>query len=151
MAFGDKLPKWVDAGVKEYLKRLSGASIQFRLVELPGARRRKTGNVAKWLEEEAKTFIGKLLPQDYLVILDVAGASISTEKLAARLQLWQENHSHIVILIGGSDGIDASIKARANESISLSRMTFPHALVRVILVEQLYRAVSILASHPYHK
>lgn len=151
ICLGEKMPKWVNEGYQEYAKRLSGSSVQLELIECPIAKRGKSGSVDTWLAQEAKTIEAKLQPQDHLVILDVQSPLISTEKLAERLENWQLYSPNVVILIGGPDGIADTIKQRANEKISLSKMTFPHPIVRIIFAEQLYRAWTITQGHPYHK
>ncbi|WP_119344186.1 23S rRNA (pseudouridine(1915)-N(3))-methyltransferase RlmH [Facilibium subflavum] len=151
IALGQKMPGWVNAGFDEYKKRLNGSEIQLELIELPIAKRGKTGSISVWLEEEAKRVKAKLTDQDHLVVLDITAKLISTEDLAEKLDYWQQNHKSVALLIGGPDGIDSTLKKQAGERISFSKMTFPHPLVRIILVEQLYRAMSILKGHPYHK
>ena len=150
LSLGEKPPKWIIEGVNEYKKRLS-SSIVLEIIELPIAKRGKTGNPSIWMAQEAKTITSKLNPSDHLVILDVASKIISTEDLADKMANWKQNSPNVVILIGGPDGIDQSIKNIAKEKISISKMTFPHPLVRVIITEQLYRAQTILDGHPYHK
>ncbi|GAB4224563.1 MAG: 23S rRNA (pseudouridine(1915)-N(3))-methyltransferase RlmH [Francisella sp.] len=150
LSLGEKPPKWVKEGYDEYKKRLS-KFIQLELVELPIAKRTKNGNVKLWLEQEAKHILAKIGGSEHLVILDVSAKVISTEELAEKMQNWRLNTSNVVILIGGPDGIDKSIKDIAKEKISISKMTFPHHLVRIIIAEQLYRAYTILEGHPYHK
>lgn len=151
MCLGEKMPKWVNEGYQEYAKRLSGSSVQLELVELPIAKRGKSGSIDTWLTQEAKSVEARLSPQDHLVILDVQSSLVSTENLAQRLESWQLNSPNVVILIGGPDGIADTLKQRANEKISLSKMTFPHPIVRIIFAEQLYRAWTITQGHPYHK
>lgn len=151
LALGEKMPAWVQEGVNEYQKRLTGSSIQLQVIELPIAKRTKTGSVDGWLAQEAKTVLSKLNEQDHLVILDVQSKLISTEELARKMEIWQQNTPNVTILIGGPDGIDVSIKRLAKEKISLSKMTFPHPIVRIIFAEQIYRAWTILQGHPYHK
>lgn len=150
IALGSKMPSWVETGVKEYQKRLKG-DINFELVECPIAKRTKTGNIATWLSQESNIIRQQLAQADYLVVLDSHGKLHSTETFAERLAHWQHLGQTIAIVIGGPDGIDHTIKTLAKESISLSKMTFPHPMVRIILVEQLYRAMSVLKGHPYHK
>ncbi|WP_235998602.1 MULTISPECIES: 23S rRNA (pseudouridine(1915)-N(3))-methyltransferase RlmH [Cysteiniphilum] len=145
------MPAWVQEGVNEYQKRLTGSSVQLQVVELPIAKRTKTGSIDGWLAQEAKTVLSKLNEQDHLVILDVQSKLISTEELAQKMENWQQNTPNVAILIGGPDGIDDSIKRLAKEKISLSKMTFPHPIVRIIFAEQIYRAWTILQGHPYHK
>ena len=150
LSLGEKPPKWVADGYDEYKKRLSKV-IPLEMVELPIAKRTKTGNPKIWMEQEAKTILNKLNDSDHLVILDVASKIISTEELAVKMENWKFNSPNVAILIGGPDGIDDSIKKIAKEKISISKMTFPHPIVRVIIAEQLYRAHTILEGHPYHK
>jgi 23S rRNA (pseudouridine1915-N3)-methyltransferase len=150
LSLGEKPPKWVTEGFNEYQKRLS-KSIPLELIELPITKRTKTGNSKLWMEQEAKTVISKLNCNEHLIILDVASKLISTEDLAEKMQSWKQNSPNVVILIGGPDGIDKSIKDIAKEKISISKMTFPHPIVRIIIAEQLYRAYTILENHPYHK
>ncbi len=151
LALGEKMPNWVQEGFDEYQKRLTGSSIQLQLVELPIAKRTKTGSIDGWLAQEAKTVLSKLNDQDHLVVLDVQSQPISTKELATRMKNWQQNTPNVAIVIGGPDGIDESIKRIAREKISLSKMTFPHPIVRIIFAEQIYRAWTILQGHPYHK
>jgi 23S rRNA (pseudouridine1915-N3)-methyltransferase len=150
ISLGEKPPKWVNDGFNEYKKRLS-KSLALELIELPIAKRTKTGNPKLWMEQEAKTILNKLGDNEHLVILDVSSKIISTEELAVKMQNWRLNNPNVVILIGGPDGIDDSIKKIAKEKISISKMTFPHPIVRIIITEQLYRAYTILEGHPYHK
>ncbi|MFZ9036110.1 MAG: 23S rRNA (pseudouridine(1915)-N(3))-methyltransferase RlmH [Francisellaceae bacterium] len=151
IALGEKMPKWVNEGFNDYAKRLKGSSIQLELIELPIAKRGKSGSIDKWLHDEAKAVEAKLHPADHLVILDVRSKPISTEGLAQKLADWQQNKPNVAILIGGPDGIGESLKQRADDKLSLSKMTFPHPIVRIIFAEQIYRAWSILQGHPYHK
>ncbi|AJC48655.1 23S rRNA (pseudouridine(1915)-N(3))-methyltransferase RlmH [Allofrancisella guangzhouensis] len=150
LSLGEKPPKWVGDGFEEYRKRLSKA-ILLELIELPIAKRTKTGNPTLWLEQEAKTILNRLNDNDYLVILDVQSKIISTEELANKIHDWKLHTPNVVILIGGPDGIDQSIKNLARDKISISKMTFPHPIVRIIIAEQIYRAHTILVGHPYHK
>lgn len=150
ISLGEKPPKWVIDGFNEYKKRLS-KTIPLELIELPIAKRTKTGNPSIWMEQEAKIILSKINNSDHLVILDVKSKIISTEELANKMQNWKFNNPNIVILIGGPDGIHQSIKDLAKEKISISKMTFPHPIVRIIIAEQLYRAYTILEGHPYHK
>ncbi|MCF6767828.1 23S rRNA (pseudouridine(1915)-N(3))-methyltransferase RlmH [Thiotrichales bacterium 19S11-10] len=150
IALGTKMPQWVETGTDEYLKRLKG-NIALKIKELPIAKRTKTTNKSIWLSQEAQSIDQQLGNNDYLITLDSQGKLHSTESLSDRLADWQSLGQDISIIIGGPDGIDQSIKNKASESISLSKMTFPHPLVRIVIVEQLYRALSILKGHPYHK
>ena len=151
VCLGDKMPTWVNQGVKEYQKRLHNSSIQLQFIEIPIVKRTKNSNKDKWLKDEAKLILQKISKDDYIVTLDIKAQIISTEILADKISHWQNSALSITVIIGGPDGIDQTIKSKSMESISFSKMTFPHPIVRIILTEQLYRAWSILKNHPYHK
>lgn len=151
LALGEKMPKWLQEGYQEYQKRLSSSSIKLEMVELPIAKRGKNNNTQKLMAQEAKSILNKLSDNDYIVVLDPQGKMTSTEDLAVKIESWQQTQPNVALIIGGPDGIDTEIKKMAQEKISFSRMTFPHPIVRIVLVEQIYRAWTILQGHPYHK
>ena len=95
--------------------------------------------------------LARISPSDFVVMLDERGKHFSTRELAQQLERWQHQGSDIVLLAGGPDGFTQEIRARANQTWSLSRLTFPHPLIRVIVAEQIYRAWSVLQNHPYHR
>lgn len=144
------MPVWVEQAVSEYSKRFP-AAIKLSLRELPMAQRGKDGNVARAVAQEAEAMRKALAPRDRVVALDVGGRSWSTEQLAGQLADWQMSAENYSLLIGGPDGLDPSLLREAHARWSLSALTLPHPLVRVILVEQLYRAWTINAKHPYHR
>lgn len=144
------MPVWVEQAVSEYSKRFP-AEIKLSLRELPMAQRGKDGNVARAMAQEAEAMRKALAPRDRVVALDVGGRSWSTEQLAGQLADWQMSAENYSLLIGGPDGLDPSLLREAHARWSLSALTLPHPLVRVILVEQLYRAWTINAKHPYHR
>lgn len=150
LAVGQKMPAWVEAGFNEYAKRFSG-DCQLQLQELAMSKRHKNMQPEQHKEKEAQTILAAIKKDDYVVVLDVLGKAISTEALAETMQQWQMLGQAIVIVIGGPDGLDQSVLQRANSKLSLSKLTLPHPLVRVLLVEQLYRAWSINKGHPYHR
>lgn len=150
LAVGQKMPAWVEAGFNEYAKRFSG-DCQLQLQELAMSKRHKNMQPEQHKEKEAQTILAAIKKDDYVVVLDVLGKAISTEDLAQTMQQWQMLGQAIVIIIGGPDGLDGSVLQRADRKISLSKLTLPHPLVRVLLVEQLYRAWSINKGHPYHR
>lgn len=150
LAVGQKMPAWVEAGFSEYAKRFSG-DCQLQLQELAMSKRHKNMQPEQHKEKEAQTILAAIKKDDYVVVLDVLGKAISTEDLAQTMQQWQMLGQAIVIIIGGPDGLDQSVLQRADRKISLSKLTLPHPLVRVLLVEQLYRAWSINKGHPYHR
>lgn len=149
LALGTRMPAWVNTGVEEYRKRLPPElKLEFR--ELPLANRNNT-STEKVVASETEA-IRKARPErDKLVVLDVTGRSLSTEKLAERLSDWQMSGDNFTLVIGGPDGVDASLLQEADFCWSLSSLTMPHPLVRILLVEQLYRAWTINAGHPYHR
>lgn len=151
LTFGEKMPSWVNQAVEEYQKRLPLKFFSIDWCALPIAHRHKNFDLQKTLIEEAACVFKIIKPTDYLVIFDVGAKTMTTELFAQNLADWQQNSHKVVMLIGGPDGFDESIRKRANMRISLSPMTFAHPLVRVILTEQIYRAWTILQNHPYHK
>lgn len=150
IAVGKKMPSWVNAGYEEYAKRLSH-HCRLQLIEIPLVTRSKNTDVSQLLEQESQKILHAIPNKSYSIALDVNGQAWDTAKLAKLLQQWQMQHHEINFLIGGPDGLSASCKQQAQQSWSLSDLTFPHPLVRIILVEQLYRAFSILSHHPYHR
>ena len=150
LAVGKKMPSWVDAGYKEYAKRLP-RELSPVLIELPLAQRAKNASLEKLKQEEGESLLAAVATNNHVVALDVLGKSLSTESLAKNIASWQMEGKDISIMIGGPDGLAPECLQRANERWSLSAMTLPHPLVRIVLIEQLYRAWSILSNHPYHK
>ena len=145
------MPPWVTAAYEDYAKRMP-REMPLQLKELkPAQRSNATGDAAKWLKTEA-AHIDAAIPQGSLqVVLDERGKSFPTRALADHLTRWRNDGRDIAFIIGGADGLDSSIKSRADLLWSLSPLTLPHGLVRVVLAEQLYRASSLLAGHPYHR
>jgi 23S rRNA (pseudouridine1915-N3)-methyltransferase len=133
---------------EEYLGRLS-RTLKLELTELPEARKHAGTPQAK--EEEGATLLAKVRPGERLVALDEHGEQPTSLALALRLARWQSLGQDVVLVIGGADGLAPAVLARAQEKLSLSRLTLPHRLARVLLLEQLYRAVTILRGEPYHK
>ncbi len=144
------MPKWCVLACEDYLTRLQHF-MKCTLIECPAAKRHKAGNAADYKEDEATKILQKISPDDHVIALDVAGTGWSTLKLSEELATWQQRGKDLIFLIGGPDGLSQKCLARANQRWSLSALTFPHALVRVLLLEQLYRAGSVLANHPYHR
>lgn len=147
---GKKMPSWVAQGYDEYAKRLN-KDCHLHLIEIDMAKRGKTSSPQKYKTEEAKKIRSVLPKGSYLVSLDVKGKQPTTEKLSERLGQWMHLGRDISILIGGPDGIDEILLSESDEKMSLSNLTFPHPLVRVVLAEQIYRAWSLLKNHPYHR
>jgi 23S rRNA (pseudouridine1915-N3)-methyltransferase len=150
IAVGQRLPAWVDAGCEEYVKRLP-REWSFELVELKAAQRPEGLPATAAIAAEGKAIRAALPPGARKVVLDERGRPLTTLQLAQRLTEWQRDGRDVALVIGGADGLDPALKAAADESLALSAMTLPHGLARVLLVEQLYRAASVLQGHPYHR
>lgn len=149
LAVGQRMPAWVDQGVDEYARRLP-REMPVEWLDIPPAKR-GGASVDQYRQLEADAICAKLTRDDHLVALDVAGTAISTEVIAERLDQWRMQGQQVSIAIGGPDGLHSRVLEMAKERWSLGRITLPHPLVRVILSEQLYRAWSVLAGHPYHR
>ncbi len=143
------MPAWVEEGVQEYQRRLP-KDFAVSVKEIPSAQQGKKRDVGVIMEREGQQLLAAL-EHPHVVVLDKGGKSWSTEKLADQVRRWQQQSPAISIVIGGPDGLAQSCLQRADQIWSLSALTLPHPLVRVVLMEQLYRAWSILHNHPYHK
>lgn len=150
LAVGPKMPNWVSEAVGEYVKRMpKDLPIDFQPLSLGG--RGKSQSIDRAIQQEGDTLLAAISDDDHVVALDLSGKAWSTEQLSEELQYWREAAKNVALLIGGPDGLDPRCLARANQRWSLSNLTLPHPLVRVLLAEQLYRAWSITQNHPYHK
>lgn len=149
ISIGQKMPDWVAAGVQEYVGRLPANLLQ--LVELPLATRTKSSDPRRAQAEEGQRLLRAIPDGAHVVALDPRGRSMTTEALAQRLDDWMHGGRDVVFLIGGPEGLTSECLARSDERWSLSELTFPHMLVRIIAAEQLYRAWTILRNHPYHR
>lgn len=144
------MPAWAATACEDYFARLQ-RFMKCSLLELPSANRTKNANATQYNDEEGAKLLQKINPTDKVIALDVKGKAFSTPKLAEHISQWQQEGSKLVFLLGGPDGLAKACLERANVKWSLSDLTFPHTLARVILLEQLYRATSLLANHPYHR
>lgn len=150
IAVGTRMPAWVTAGYDEYAKRLP-RECALKLVEIPPGKRGRNVDVKRILRDEGERMLAAL-PKDCSVIaLEVGGKPWSTPQLADQLRGWLAGGRDVALLVGGPEGLDAACRARADQTWSLSALTLPHPLVRVLLAEQLYRAWSITVGHPYHR
>ena len=141
LSVGHKMPAWIQEGFNEYARRMP-PEIRMELVELkPG----------KSKADEGKSLLAALPSGATLLALDERGRSFTTQALSVMLSEWMRDATHPCFAIGGADGLDEAVKERADKLFSLSALTLPHQLVRVVLAEQLYRAWTILARHPYHR
>ena len=144
------MPSWIDEGFKEYAQRMPKLC-ELELVEIAAKKRGKNADIVRILRDEARE-LESAIPKGVLcIVLDRKGKTISTEDLAANMQVWIDNSQDVAILIGGPEGIDPQLISRCQMLWSLSAMTFAHPVVRVMLAEQLYRAWSINANLPYHR
>ena len=150
LAVGTRMPSWVTDGYQEYAKRLPH-DCALELIEISPGHRSKNSNTAKAMQQEADALNKVIRPGDHIVALDVLGKSWSTEQLSEQLGNWRMNGSDIALIIGGPDGISPELLTRAHQRWSLSALTLPHPLVRVLVSEQIYRAWTLLQGHPYHK
>lgn len=150
LAAGTKPPAWMATGIAEYQQRLP-RDWQFTFKDIPVAKRNKGEPVGKAIKAEGERMLAAVAKDSVVVALDRKGQNWSTEELASNLQNWRLEVGKIQILIGGPDGLAKECLAVANKSWSLSKLTFPHFLVRLMLAEQVYRAWSVINGHPYHK
>ncbi len=150
LAAGTKAPAWISEGSAEYQKRMP-RECDVLIHEIGVAKRSKTANIEKLKREEESRFIQRIDKNAHVIALDRSGKSWTTEQLADRLESWMGNVNLVQMLIGGPDGLSDGCLDTASEKWSLSPLTFPHFLVRVIVMEQLYRAWSVTRNHPYHK
>ena len=150
ITIGKKPPKWIQAGVYEYSKRLE-REYELKFVEILSSLSGSAASKNLRIQREGEAMLGKTQVRDYVIALDEKGVRVSTPKLASKLEFFKGQGKNLVFLIGGADGLHKSCLERSQETWSFSDLTFPHALVRVVLMEQLYRAHSILNGHPYHR
>ena len=144
------MPKWVEQGVEEYTKRLPPElKLEFKQIAL--GKRGKGADIQRAINSEGQQMLDAIGQHDRVIALDVLGKPWSTEKLAIELQHWQLEGDDISLLVGGPDGLADVCLQRANQRWSLSALTLPHPLVRIVLAEQLYRAWTINSHHPYHR
>jgi len=150
ISVGTRMPRWVAEGYAEYAKRLP-PECALHLVEIPAGRRGKGLDPRRAVAEEGERLLKALPAGARVIALEVGGHAWSTEELAAELGRRLGAGRDLALLVGGPEGLAGPCRGRADDLWSLSRLTFPHPLVRVILAEQLYRAWSLLQGHPYHR
>lgn len=149
VAVGQRMPAWAQAGWDEYAKRFPPElRLELRTVKTEA---RSSKALATVLAAERDRIAAAIAPGSRIVVMDEHGSSVTTKALAQRLQQWQLGADDVALVIGGPDGLDPAFKQSAHERLRLSDLTLPHAFARVLLVEQLYRAWSVNANHPYHR
>ncbi len=147
---GQKMPDWVSQGYQDYARRMP-PELPLELAEIAMAHRGKNPDIARLVQREGEAVLAATGKTDRLIALEVGGRPWSTEKLAQLLEHWQQDGRDVSFLVGGPDGLSQDCRDRAEQQWSLSALTLPHPLVRILLAEQLYRAWSITRNHPYHR
>ncbi|ROT96258.1 23S rRNA (pseudouridine(1915)-N(3))-methyltransferase RlmH [Marinobacter sp. R17] len=147
---GQKMPGWVEDGYQEYARRFP-PDLPLELAETPLAQRGKNPDIPRLMQKEGEAQLAAIGRSDRVIALEVGGKAWSTEKLASQLEAWQMDGRDVSFLVGGPDGLSPECRARADQLWSLSPLTLPHPLVRILVAEQLYRAWSITRNHPYHR
>lgn len=150
IAVGQRMPHWIAEGYHHYARRLP-QHCSLHLVEIATARRGKSGNSIKWQQEESDRLLEAIPTNSKIIACDQRGEAWTTDKVAKYFQVWMGEGQNIALLVGGPDGLAPACLDRATRKWSLSALTLPHNLVRVILAEQIYRAFSLLSYHPYHR
>jgi 23S rRNA (pseudouridine1915-N3)-methyltransferase len=150
IAVGDRQPGWVDAAFDGYAGRFP-RDWKFRLEALPTGRRGKSDRSSRAREDETADILARTRAEEFVVLLDERGREFSSQELAGRLESWQQAGRDLCFVIGGPDGVGDALDDRADLSWSLSRLTLPHGLARVVFAEQMYRAWSLKSGHPYHR
>ena len=150
IAVGDRQPQWVDDAVATYVARFP-PQWKFRLDRIATAKRTKSSGARTAIEKEAEMILGKLSADEQVVLLDERGRQLTSRQLSKQLDAWQSDGRNLSFIIGGPDGVSDRCRQRAEYTWSLSDLTLPHGLARILLTEQLYRAWSLSTGHPYHR
>ncbi len=150
IAVGSRMPRWVVDGWQEYAKRLP-PELALELVEIPLHTRGKNADVARLIRQEGEAMLAKVQPGERVVTLEVEGKPWSTPQLATELERWRLDARTVNLMVGGPEGLAPEVCARSEQRWSLSPLTLPHPLVRILIAEQIYRAWTLLSGHPYHK
>ena len=149
VVIGKKMPDWIQTGINHYQKQLP-AQLNFSLIALE-AQRRKGKNITQIKELEGELILKAVKGAQLIIAFDERGKQHTTKAIAQNLNNWQQNGEHIALIIGGADGLSDSVKSSANQLWGLSNLTLPHSIARLLAVEQIYRAHSLLTNHPYHR
>lgn len=144
------MPGWVQQGYDEYAKRMP-KECDLVLKEVVPGKRGKNSDVARIVRDEGERMIQAIPATAHVVTLDIPGKPWSTPELSVAMKRWMESGQNVALMIGGPEGLADSVRDLARESWSLSKLTFPHPMVRILVAEQMYRAWSILNNHPYHR
>lgn len=150
IAVGQRMPDWVEQGFREYARRMP-PDCPLQLHEISAGKRGKGADLKRLCEQEGERVLAAIPKGAWVIALEVGGRSWSTEALASRLDGWRQQGCDVALLVGGPEGLAEACRQRADQLWSLSPLTLPHPLVRVVVAEQLYRAWTILSNHPYHR
>ena len=150
IAVGSKMPRWVEDGWQEYAKRLP-AELALDLIEIPLTTRGKNADVTRLIRQEGEAMLARVQAGEGIATLEVTGGAWSTEQLATELDRWRLDARSVCLMVGGPEGLAPEVCARSEQRWSLSPLTLPHPLVRILVAEQMYRAWTLLSGHPYHK
>lgn len=150
IAVGNKMPGWVEQGYQEYARRFPN-DMPLQLVEITPGKRGKNADIKRILQKEGELSLAAVPKGNRIVTLEVTGRPWRTEQLAEQLQHWQMDGRDVSLLIGGPEGLAPACIERAEQKWSLSALTLPHPLVRIVVAESLYRAWSLNTNHPYHR
>lgn len=150
ISVGNKMPGWIQQGYDEYAKRMP-RECNLVLKEIMPGKRGKNSDVSRIVRDEGERMIAALPARSHIVTLDIPGKQWTTPDLSVAMKKWLESGQNVALMIGGPEGLADSVRDVAKESWSLSKLTFPHPVVRILVAEQLYRAWSILNNHPYHR
>lgn len=149
IAIGSKIPAWIQTGISHYQKQLP-KELNFNITT-PEAQKRKGKNINKIKELEGNLLIKSSINCDLIIALDECGKQNTTKEISNAMKNWQQNGNNVALLIGGADGLSESVKQHAHFTWGLSNLTLPHSMARLLTVEQIYRAYSLLINHPYHR
>jgi 23S rRNA (pseudouridine1915-N3)-methyltransferase len=149
IAVGQRMPAWIQEGYAEYVRRLP-RELPMELLEIASVARSGLDPV-RARQRESERMLAAIGPEDWVVALDEHGKTWSTLQLAEKLENWRMHGRDVAFLVGGADGLGDGCRERADEVLSLSILTFPHSLVRVLIAEQVYRAWTVITGHPYHR
>ena len=144
------MPSWVTQGVNEYLRRMP-SECQVKFIELPLGQRAKSKNIKQAMQQEEKSILAAIPNNALVIVLEVKAKIWSTESLSEKMQDWMQSGKDVALLVGGPDGMTQACIDKAVDKWSLSNLTLPHPLVRIVLAEQLYRGLMVIKNHPYHK
>lgn len=150
LAVGTRMPQWVDQGYREYAHRMP-PECALKLTEIAPGKRTKGADLRRLQRQEGERLLAAIPNGAHVIALEIGGRSMDTESLADQLSQWLQGGRDVALLVGGPEGLDPLCRERAYRAWSLSPLTLPHPLVRIVVAEQIYRAWSLLKGHPYHR